>query len=81
MERLNCLLIFIIFFLLCLFKIILCKILLPNDRVHAILADIGKTIKPIPVIDRVSEIDVAPILTISSTVSNIVVIVLCFLNF
>ena len=46
-------------FLLFLFQSVLCKILLPNDRVHAIAADIGKTIKPIPVLDRVIEVDVA----------------------
>ena len=50
---------------------ILCNTLLPNDRVHAIPADIGQTIKPIPVIDRVIEVDVAPIITIVSTDSDI----------
>ena len=50
----------------------LCNILLPNDRVHAIPADIGKIIKPIPVTDRVIEVDVAPMITILSTDSNIV---------
>ena len=39
---------------------------------HAIIADIGKIIKPIAVIDRVKKIDVAPIITIVSTDSNIV---------
>ena len=29
----------------------LCNTLLPNDKSHAIPADIGKLIKPIPVID------------------------------
>ena len=47
--------------------IILCNILLPNDRVHAILADIGNIIKPIPVIGRDIEVDVASILTFAST--------------
>ena len=42
----------------------------PNDRVQAILADIGKIIKTIPVIDRVIEVEVAP--TIESTDSFIV---------
>ena len=46
--------------------------MLPNDRVHAIPADIDKTIKPIPVIDRVIEVDVAGIMKIVSTDSNIV---------
>ena len=50
----------------------LCKTLLPNDRVQAIPADIGKTIKSIPVIDRVIEVDVAPLITRESTDSNIV---------
>ena len=49
-----------------------CNILLPNDKVQAIPADIGKTIKPIPVIDKVIEVDVAPMITILSTDSNIV---------
>ena len=31
----------------------ICNTLLPNDRVQAIPADIGKIIKPLPVIDRV----------------------------
>ena len=52
--------------------IILCKILLPNDRVQATPADIGKTIKPIPAIDRVIEVDIAPMITIESTDSKIV---------
>ena len=50
----------------------LCNTLLPKDRVPAIPADIGKLIKPIPVIDRVIEVDVAPMITILSTDSNIV---------
>ena len=47
----------------------LCNTLLPKDRVQA---NIGKIIKPIPVIDRVIEVDVAPMITILSTDSNIV---------
>ena len=39
---------------------------------HAIPAHIGKKIKPTQVIDRVREIDVAPIIIILSTDSNIV---------
>ena len=50
----------------------LCNILLPIDRVQAIPADIGKIIKPTPVIDSVIEVDVAPMITILSTDSNIV---------
>ena len=50
----------------------LCNTLFPNDRVHAIPADIGKIIKPIPVIDKLIEVDVAPMITILSTDSNTV---------
>ena len=50
----------------------LCNILLHNDRVQAIPADIGNTIKPIPVTDSVIEVEVAPMITIESTDSNIV---------
>ena len=50
----------------------LCNTLLPNDRIQAIPANIGKAIKPIPVIDKVIEVDVAPMITILSTDSNIV---------
>ena len=46
--------------------------MLPNDRVQKILADFGKIFKPTPVIDRVIEVDVALIITIESTDSNIV---------
>ena len=35
----------------------LCNTLLPNDKVQAIPAVIGKIIKPIPVIDRFTEVD------------------------
>ena len=49
---------------------ILCNTLLPNERVHANPADIGKTIKPTPVIDIVLEVDVATIKTIVSTDCN-----------
>ena len=52
--------------------IVLCNTLLPNDRVHAIPADIGKIIKPIPVTDRVIEVDVTPMITIVCTDSKIV---------
>ena len=50
----------------------LCNILLSKDRVQAIPADIGKIIKPIPVIDRLIEVDDAPMMTILSTDSIIV---------
>ena len=59
--------------------IILCNTSLPNDRVHAILADIGKIIKPTPVNDKFTEVDVASIITIESTDSSIVFRVLYFL--
>ena len=51
---------------------ILCNILLPNDKADAVAADIDKIIKPIPVIDKLIEVDVAPIITIVSSDSNIV---------
>ena len=59
----------------------LCNILLPKDRPQAIPADIGKTIKPIPVTDKVIEVDVAAMITILSTDSNTVFNVLQFLYF
>ena len=46
--------------------------MLANDRVHATPAAIGETIKPKPVIDRVEEVDVASLITIVFTDSNIV---------
>ena len=52
--------------------IILCNILLPSDIPQVVPADIGKTIKPIPVTDRVIESDVAAMITILSTDSNTV---------
>ena len=52
--------------------IISCNTLLPNDKPQAIPADIGKTINPIPVTDKVIEVEVAPMITILSTDSNIV---------
>ena len=52
--------------------IILCNTLLPNDRMHTNPADIGERIKLIPVVDRVIEVDFAPMRTIESTDSNIV---------
>ena len=52
--------------------IILCNTFLPNDRAQGIPADIGRIIKPIPVIDRVIEVDVAPMITILSTDANTV---------
>ena len=55
----------------------LCNILLPNDRVQAIPADIGKKTRPKPVIDRVIEVEVAPMITIEFTDSDIV----CFIIF
>ena len=59
-------------YLLYLFMINLCNILLPNDRVQAIPADIGKIIKPKPVIYRVIEAEVAPMITIESPDSKTV---------
>ena len=56
--------------------IILCNTLLPSDSVHAIPADIGKIFKPTPLIDRVIEVDVAPMIAIECTDSKIVLRVL-----
>ena len=50
----------------------LCNTLLPHDKPQAIPADIGKTINPIPVIDSVIDVEVAAMITIESTDSNIV---------
>ena len=58
---------------------ILCNTLLPNDKVQAMPADFGKIIKPLPVIDRVIEINVAPMITTLSIDSNTVYRVLKFL--
>ena len=50
---------------------ILCNTLFLKDEAHAIPADIGKTIKPIPIIaNKVKEVDVATIKTIVSTDST-----------
>ena len=58
--------------------IILCIILLPIDRAHAFPAEIGTTIKPTPVTDKVTGLVVEPIITTVWTDSNIEVSVLCF---
>ena len=50
----------------------LCNIWLPNDRVQAIPADMGKIIKPTPVTDNVIDVDVAAMITILSIDSNTV---------
>ena len=50
----------------------LCNTLLPNDRKHGIPDESGKIVTPIPVIDRVIEVDVAQIIKIVSTDSNVV---------
>ena len=50
----------------------LCNTLLPNDKIQTKPADIGKIIKPTPVTVKVIEVDVAPMITIESTDSNIV---------
>ena len=47
-------------------------ILLLKNREHEIPKDIGKTIKLIPVTDKVIEVDVAPMTTILCTDSRIV---------
>ena len=48
----------------------LCNTLLPNNKVQSNPADVGKIIKPLPVIDKDREVNVAPIITIESTDSN-----------
>ena len=58
--------------------IILCITFLPNDRAHAIPAEIASTIKPTPVPDNVTDVVVGPIMTTVWTESNIGVSVLCF---
>ena len=58
-------------YLLYLLMIILCNTLLHNDRTQT-FPDIGKIIKPKPILDRVIEVDDAPMITIESTDSNIV---------
>ena len=50
----------------------LCNTLLPSDKPQAIPADMGKITKPIPVTDSVIETEVAAMITILSTDSNIV---------
>ena len=45
---------------------------MPIDRVHALPADIGKMFKPIPIVHRVIEVDVAPMIKTLSTDSNTV---------
>ena len=50
----------------------LCNIFLPSAKVKAIPADMGKIFEPIPVLDKVIEVDVAPTRTIVKTVFNIV---------
>ena len=59
----------------------LCNILLPKDIPQAIPADIGNKINPIPVSDRVIEVDVAAMITILSIDSNTVLKVLEFSYF
>ena len=61
--------------------IILCITFLPNDRAHAIPAEIGSTIKPTPVTDDFTDIVVEPIKTTVWTDSNIEVSVLFFYLF
>ena len=50
----------------------LCNTLLAKDKAQAIPADMGKTIKPIPVTDKVIEVDVVAMITVLSTDSDIV---------
>ena len=68
-------------YLLYLFMINLYNTLLPNDRIQAIPADIGKKFRTIAVTDIVIEVDVDPMIMILCIDSNIVFSVLCFLYF
>ena len=52
---------------------------LPIDKPHAVAVDIGTTINPIPVRDKVIELEVVAIITNVSNDFSIVVIVLYFL--
>ena len=49
-----------------------CDTLLPNDEPQAIPADIGRILKPKPVIDRVIEVEVAPMITMETSDSKTV---------
>ena len=55
--------------------------LLPNDKQHSVAVDIGITINPFPVRDKVIKLDVVVINTNVSNDFSIVVIVLCFSYF
>ena len=55
--------------------------LLPIDKPHAVAFDIGITINPIPLRDKVIELEVVAIITNVSNDFSIVVIVLYFLYF
>ena len=55
--------------------------LLQNDNPHAVAVDIGIAIKPIPVRDKVKELDVVAIITNVPNDFNILVSVLYFLYF
>ena len=57
----------------------LCNTLLDIDRAQAIPSDMGKTIKPIPIIDKVIEVDFAAMITIESTDSKTVFRIFIFL--
>ena len=50
--------------------------LLPTDNLHSVAVDIGKAIKPIPVRDKVNELDFVVIIKNVSNYFNIVVNVL-----
>ena len=56
----------------------LCDILYPNDRVYAISAEIGTTVKPTPVANNVTDVVVAQIETTVSIDSTIEISVQCF---
>ena len=62
-----------------LFTITSCNTLLPIDKAHADVVDIGITIKTIPVRDKLIELDVVTIVTEVSNDFDIVVTVLYYL--
>ena len=50
--------------------IMLCITILPNDKSQTVPAEIGFTIKPTPLNDKVITVVVAPIITTASTDSS-----------
>ena len=72
---------FCFLYFLYVFPFILCITSVPNDRAHAILAELDLTVKPTPLTERVTDVVAALKLTTASTDSNIVLRVIYFLFF